>query len=117
MPGIGKELMIFLEAVLSGITVIAVYQVLRVIRRLFRHGLFAVTAEDFLFWLGTSCYLFYEIYETCDGSIRWYFVIGVTAGVLIFAGIMRVFQNIYTKVGQKLRKNEKKVVENPKEKR
>lgn len=111
MLGIGKELMIFLEAVLSGITVLASYQVLRVARRLVRHGLFAVTAEDFLFWLGTSCFLFYEIYETCDGSIRWYFVIGVMSGILIFAGIMRMFQNLYTKVERKLHKKDEKVIE------
>lgn len=117
MLGIGKELMIFLEAVLSGITVLASYQALRVLRRLIRHGLFAVTAEDFLFWLGTSCYLFYEIYETCDGSIRWYFIIGVLVGILIFAGISKSFQNLYTKVVQKLRKKDEKVIEKTREKR
>lgn len=117
MLGIGKELMIFLEAVLSGITVLAFYQALRVLRRLIRHGLFAVTAEDFLFWLGTSCYLFYEIYETCDGSIRWYFVIGVMSGILIFAGISKSFQNLYTKVERKIRKKDKKVIEKTGKKR
>ena len=117
MLGIGKELMIFLEAVLSGITVLASYQALRVLRRLIRHGMFAVTAEDFLFWLGTSCYLFYEIYETCDGSIRWYFVIGVMSGILIFAGISKSFQNLYTKVQRKLRKKDEKVIEKKGKKR
>ncbi|MEF9945195.1 MAG: spore cortex biosynthesis protein YabQ [Lachnospiraceae bacterium] len=80
MPGIGEEVGIFLGAVLSGTVVFASYQILRVFRRLQKHNLMAIAIEDFLFWIGTAVYLFCKIYQTSDGNIRWFFVVGALVG-------------------------------------
>lgn len=81
--GIEKELSVFLQAALAGNLVYLVYSAIRVVRRIIKHNLFFVSLEDFVFWIGTGIYLFVKIYQTSNGSIRWYFVIGVFAGGIL----------------------------------
>jgi len=87
MLGIGTEFGFFIHAALSGVIVVTVYSCIRVFRRLIRHNLLAVTFEDLVFWLATAVYLFMQLYQTSDGSIRWFFVLGVTAGMILTAVI------------------------------
>ena len=56
--GIGKELSVFLQAVLAGNLIYLVYALIRVMRRLWKHNLFFVSLEDLIFWIGTGIYLF-----------------------------------------------------------
>lgn len=81
--GIEKELSVFLQAVLAGNLVYLIYSAIRVIRRIVKHNLFFVSLEDLIFWLGTGIYLFIKIYQTSNGSIRWYFVTGVLIGGIL----------------------------------
>lgn len=81
--GIGKELSVFLQAVLAGNIIYLAYSVIRVVRRLWKHNLFFVSLEDLIFWIGTGIYLFVRIYQTSNGIIRWYFVIGVLLGGIV----------------------------------
>ena len=100
--GIGKELSVFLQAVLAGNIIYLAYSVIRVIRRLWKHNLFFVSLEDLVFWIATWIFLFIKMYQTSDGSIRWYFVIGV-----LFGGLATHF--IFTRVSKKyLAKRKKK---------
>ena len=73
MLGIGDEMSIFLQAMLAGNIVILVYTCIRIFRRLIRHSLFFISLEDFFFWIWVGAYLFKKIYNTSDGSIRWFF--------------------------------------------
>lgn len=101
--GIGKELSVFLQAVLAGNLIYLVYALIRVMRRLWKHNLFFVSLEDLIFWIGTGIYLFVRIYQTSDGIIRWYFVIGVLLGGIVTHSI--IFQ-ISKKYIAKRRKKE-----------
>lgn len=83
MTGLEAEWMSFVQAFFSGMTVYWGYFCVRKFRRIFAHNLIAISIEDALFWMVTSIYLFVQIYYTSDGSIRWYFVLGVVLGVLI----------------------------------
>ena len=74
-----QEVDIFLYAVLTGIFVFCGYQIL-LIRRLVKHHHGVEAVEDFLFWVATSLYLFLCIYNTSDGSMRWFFVVGDRIG-------------------------------------
>ena len=81
--GIKKELFVFLHAALSGNIVYLTYCALRVLRRIVRHNLFWVSLEDALFWIAVGFYLFTQIYQTSNGTIRWYFVLGVLVGGIL----------------------------------
>lgn len=81
--GIEKELSVFLQAALAGNLVYMVYLVVRIFRRIVKHNLFWISLEDALFWIATGFYLFSEIYQTSNGTIRWYFVLGVLVGGIL----------------------------------
>ena len=78
--GIEKELTVFLQAVLAGNLVYLVYFMIRIFRRILKHNLFWISVEDAIFWIVTGFYLFFKIYQTSNGTIRWYFVLGVLVG-------------------------------------
>ena len=89
MPGIREEMIVFLVAAASGAIVRLAYQCIRCFRRIIEHKLLAVSVEDMIFWVCSAIYMFVQIYHTSDGSIRWYFVLGVVLGVIL----MSVFLN------------------------
>lgn len=101
MLGIGEEISVFLQAFLAGNTVFFTYSCIRVIRRLVKHNLFFISVEDFCFWIGTGLYLFLKIYHASDGSIRWFFVIGVVAGVCSAYGLICFIKKLHYRVSQK----------------
>jgi len=81
--GIEKELSVFLQAALAGNLVYLAYLVIRIFRRIIKHNLFWVSVEDAVYWIATGFYLFYRIYQTSNGTIRWYFVLGVLSGGIL----------------------------------
>lgn len=83
MPGIETEAVIFVYAVLSGTVMFSCYQMLRLFRGLIRHRAGVISAEDLIYWIGISIYIFRQMYYTTYGSIRWYFVLGAAAGNLL----------------------------------
>ncbi len=78
--GIEKELSVFLQAVLAGNLLYLSYYALRIFRRILKHNLFWVSVEDAIYWVAAGFYLFFRIYQTSNGTIRWYFVFGVLVG-------------------------------------
>ena len=92
MPGIREEMVVFLVAVVSGAVVRLTYQCIRCFRRIVAHRLAAIGAEDMIFWMGSAVYMFVQIYHTSDGSIRWYFILGLVFGTFFCEALIRRFQ-------------------------
>ena len=102
--GIGREAAVFLYAGLSGMALLLVYQVLTCLRQVIRHSSLAVGVEDFIFWIGTSVYLFRQMYKTTYGSVRWFFILGVAAGVLAEYSCAILLKKICRMMKKKLEK-------------
>ena len=98
MPGIREEFIVFVLAVLSGAIVRLVYKCISSFREIVRHSLAAIGAEDFLFWMGSALYLFVQIYHTSNGSIRWYFILGVVVGAVFTSFLFRRMKKIHKKI-------------------
>lgn len=92
--GIEKEAAIFADALLTGFFIWGVYTSLRMFRRIVKHSMTAVAVEDFGYWLWTAFFLFREMYLTCDGNIRWYFVLGVCLGGAAWHAMMTWIGNL-----------------------
>ena len=105
--GIKVEAGFFLYAGLSGITVLFAYNVLSLLRRFIPHSQIAVGAEDLLFWIVASVYLFDRMYETTYGSIRWFFLLGMACGAMAGWALLRFTVKIYTKLKKALEKYRK----------
>lgn len=101
MQGIEKEVIIFGVAVLSGAGLRLLYRCLGCLREIIRHGTLAMGIEDLIYWIGSSLYLFVQIYQTSNGSIRWYFILGIVVGaslMTVFLGkLKKACEKIYTR--------------------
>ena len=79
-----EESRFLLYCFLSGIVITMVYDVFRIFRRVFRHGNFWIAVEDIFFWTGAGIFLFYMLYKTNNGIIRWFLIAGVALGMLVY---------------------------------
>lgn len=73
---------------LSGICITVAYDCLRIFRRVKRHGTVWVALEDLIFWFCAAIFLFYVLYETNNGVIRWFSIAGAAVGMLIYKYII-----------------------------
>lgn len=109
MLGIETEFAVFVHAVLDGILVTAVYLAIRALRRLVGHALWAVQMEDGIFWMFTAIYMFVQVYHTSDGTVRWYFALGVVVGAVLMRILLffakKLDQKIYTFIRKKFGKS------------
>jgi hypothetical protein len=104
MPEIREEVFIFILAVLSGMIVRLAYRCISCLRQVIKHHPVIVGIEDLLYWSGSAIYIFVQIYYTSDGSIRWYFVLGIVLGAIL----MTFFVRIFGKMSQKIYRQKKK---------
>lgn len=79
-----KELQFFGLAVLRGMLILAIYDVLRILRRIVPHGVWAVAAEDVLYWAGTALLIFQLLYRENDGAVRGYALFAVAVGMFCY---------------------------------
>lgn len=82
-------------------TLYGIYACLRMIRRMIRHTLTAVSAEDFFYWVFAGFYLFMKIFDASEGTVRWYFAAGTLLGALLFALLLSKAENICRKFYRK----------------
>lgn len=82
--GILQELQIVAEAFLYGAVITIVYDVLRIFRRVISHGNFWIGAEDFIFWIWTSLWVFSVLYRKNDGNLRMYTILAMMCGMIVY---------------------------------
>ena len=61
--GIGKELFIFLLAVLAGAIVRLAYRCISCLREVVHHAHWVIELEDLIYWIGTAIFLFVQILD------------------------------------------------------
>lgn len=83
-PGILRELQFFGLAVLRGVFILILYDLLRIFRRVVPHGVLAVAVEDVLYWAGTALLVFQLLYQENDGAVRGYALFAIAAGMLFY---------------------------------
>lgn len=98
MPEIQGELIIFLVSVVTGIMLRLIYRSIGIFRQLVEHSLIFIGVEDLIFWVGAALYVFVQIYHTSDGSIRWYFILGVALGVILMTAFFGASEKLYKKI-------------------
>ncbi len=85
------EFVLFLNAASFGIQMAFVYDLLRIFRRLVGHNRLAVAFEDLLYWLWVGLKVFLMLYEYHNGSLRFYMILGVGLGILLYTVSIGVF--------------------------
>lgn len=86
-----KEADILLKAFATGVILIFVYDLLRIMRRLIPHGTVWIAVEDFLFWAGSALTIFAMLYRENDGYLRGFSIGGVILGMFLYSLLLSRF--------------------------
>ncbi|PXV91088.1 spore cortex biosynthesis protein YabQ [Lachnotalea glycerini] len=70
--------------VLTGIAVISSYDLIRILRRIVKHGVIAIGIEDFIYWVVCGFFVFHIIYIRNDGILRGFAILAIILGMLIY---------------------------------
>lgn len=99
MMQIHEELLVFFNAVITGVIIRLFYQCIKKLREIQRHRLWVIGMEDFFFWIFAAAYTFVQIYQTSSGVIRWYFILGVVVGSFFVSKILVKIEIKIKKIG------------------
>lgn len=104
------ELKLFGIFCLIGIGAGLVYDGFRFFRRLFPHNLLWLSIEDILFWSAMGGAIYGVFFVKSGGVLRIYGLIGVAAGILIYAVCISplFFQKMLIKAREWSKKHQKK---------
>ena len=81
---LNDQAMLFLFVVFSGALIGAVYDCLRICRKMIPHKLFLIQIEDALYWLATAFFVFFMLLGQNHGEIRFFVIVGVFLGMLLY---------------------------------
>lgn len=99
MPTISQQTAIFLFTVGIGVFIGLVYDIFRILRKVFKHKNFIIHVEDFIFWIFVTCVMFYLMLNKNYGEIRGFTILGSIMGWLLYFFTLSFFvMTISTKV-------------------
>ncbi|MBE5884679.1 MAG: spore cortex biosynthesis protein YabQ [Lachnospiraceae bacterium] len=78
-------------ALLMGIFITFVYDILRIFRRVVPHGNFLVSLEDIAFWIYCATEVFLLMYHESNGTLRWFAILGAMVGMLLYKKLVSAF--------------------------
>ena len=64
--------------------ILALYDLIRIFRRVVPHGVWPVALEDLCYWVGTALLIFQLLYRENDGAVRGYALLAVGVGMLVY---------------------------------
>lgn len=83
-----------LHALMMGIFITFVYDVIRIFRRVIPHNSFFVSLEDLGFWIYCGGSVFLLMYHKSNGELRWFAVLGAIVGMLLYR---KIFSPLFVK--------------------
>ena len=99
MKSMENENVFLLHALLMGIFITFIYDLLRIFRRVVPHKNFFVSAEDLLFWIYCGGEVFLLMYHESDGTLRWFAVMGALAGMYLYMKLVSPLLVEYVSLG------------------
>lgn len=90
-----------LYALIMGIFVTFVYDILRIMRRVFPHSGFMTSLEDLGFWIYCAAEVFLLMYQMSDGTLRWFAVLGALVGIIVYKRLVSPWFVKYTSLALK----------------
>ncbi|MCM1187095.1 MAG: spore cortex biosynthesis protein YabQ [Lachnoclostridium sp.] len=94
-----SENIFLVYALLMGIFITFIYDILRIARRVFPHGGFLVSLEDLGFWVYCATEVFMLMYRFSDGVLRWFAVLGALVGMFLYKKLVSPFFVKYVSLG------------------
>ena len=75
---------IFLCSIIGGLVIGFVFDFFRICRKIIKTTNIITYIEDLLFWIIVAIIIFFLVFMTNDGELRWYAFLGVLLGVIFY---------------------------------
>jgi spore cortex biosynthesis protein YabQ len=75
---------LFLMTVGVGIAIGLVYDLFRIIRKIYRHPNFLTQLEDFVYWISATFVMFYFLLNCNNGELRFSSILGAALGAVLY---------------------------------
>ena len=79
-----NENVFLLHSFLLGVEITFLYDILRILRRVFVHGNGMVSLEDIAFWIDCAGKVFLLRFRESNGNLRWFAVLGAVLGMYLY---------------------------------
>lgn len=108
MDTIYRELFSVAAGLLTGLFLMAVYDVLRLLRFFIRHSSFWTGLEDFTYWIFSAVICFCLLFRQNEGEMRIYIIASVFIGMVFYdKTVSRIFFTLLKKVKKYLKMKKK----------
>lgn len=87
MSLIVEQVYIFFYAVLAGVIIAFLYDVLRIKRRAIKTNVVILSIEDIIYWLLSAIIVFLTVYNSNDGQMRGFIFLGNILGVALYLSV------------------------------
>ncbi len=88
MTGVSEEIVsqmrIFVQGAAAGAAMTALYDAIRIFRRIRRHGIVWLSIEDMLYWIAFAVMEFALLYQVNSGIPRMYIFLGSAVGAAVY---------------------------------
>ena len=81
---ISREAMLFLQSVAAGGALWCLYDCLIIFRKVIRHNIHVMNAEDFFYWVLAGIFVCYLMFRSNDGRIRGFSMAGGVLGAFFY---------------------------------
>jgi len=79
-----NENIFLLHSFLLGVWITFLYDILRILRRVFSHSTGMVSLEDLAFWIYCAGKVFLLMFHESNGNLRWFAVLGALTGMYLY---------------------------------
>ena len=93
------ENVFLLHSFLLGVGITFLYDILRILRRVFAHSTSMVSLEDLAFWIYCAGKVFLLMFHESNGNLRWFAVLGALAGMYLYHRTISPFFVKYVALG------------------
>ena len=101
-----SELYIFLSFIFIGLIISFLFDVFRILRRVYKTPDFITVIQDIMFWIISGFIILFGIFVLNEGKIRAYIFIGIIIGIMLYVAILSryvmkfgvAFLNLFSKI-------------------
>lgn len=90
-----NQLYVFFIFILNGFLIGILFDIFRILRKVFKTTDFITYIEDFLFWLLTAFTIIFSIFKFNNGNLRGFIIIGIFIGISIY---LLLFSKIFIEI-------------------
>ena len=96
---IAQEAYVFLASALCGVFISIIYDILRIVRSYVKTTHAVTNTQDLVFWCIALVIMFFTVFHTNHGYVRWYEFLGVFLGaILYFLTLSKAFCIVIKKI-------------------